>query len=178
MVLGIPSDGGELHIDAKRHFAEDSEKIVHHYCKGVRDGITECQLYESDREDARLLGVEVIVGPEIYNSFSDEEKRFWHYHKEEIEIVDAKLPDLSSEEAAKVIESILETYGKVYNLWDYNKGEFPQGNPGVVDIDSASYFVSGVDGSLVFGWIVLVVFLGIGFLIGWVIFRSGRKGKR
>lgn len=127
-----PSDGWALHIDAKKHFPGNNSFIAHHYCKPVSNGLTECQLYDSDNADARLVGVEVIVGPEIYNNFSTIEKRFWHYHKTEIPKVEATLPDISDpQEAEKIVKSIEETYGKLYVLWDPSKGGLPVGTPTV-----------------------------------------------
>jgi hypothetical protein len=42
---------------------------------------------------------------------------------------------LSEEEGKKVLDSILETYGKVYLLWDPGKADGPKGNPGVALIE-------------------------------------------
>lgn len=94
--------------------------------------MTQCQLYDSDKPDARLVGVEVIVGPDVFAKFTDDEKKLWHYHKEEIGKVDASLPGLSAEEAAKVVKSIEETYGKIYVLWE---GDLPVGRPTVTIIE-------------------------------------------
>jgi hypothetical protein len=124
-----PSDGWTLHIDAKMHFPGKSDMIAHHYCKSVAGGLTQCQIYDSDNPDARLVATEVIVGPETYNKFDAKEKKLWHYHKTEIPKVDAKLPDLSADEAAKTVKSIEETYGKVYILWDPSKQDLPIGRP-------------------------------------------------
>jgi len=126
-----PSEGWTLHIDAKMHLPSKPDLIAHHYCKTVAKGMTQCQLYDSDNPDAHLIGVEVIVGPETYNQFDAKEKRFWHYHKTEIPLVEAKLPDLSSEEAANVVKGIEETYGKIYVLWDPGKNDLPVGRPSV-----------------------------------------------
>ena len=105
--------------------------IAHHACKAVAGGMTQCLLFESDEPDARLVGVEVIVGPEVYGAFSAEEKAMWHYHKTEIPKVQATLPDLSAEEAAKVVKSIEETYGKIYLLWDPSANNVATGSPSV-----------------------------------------------
>ncbi|HWR26377.1 MAG TPA: DUF1264 domain-containing protein [candidate division Zixibacteria bacterium] len=131
-----PVDGFTLHIDAKMHFPSDPDIIAHHYCKTVADGLIECQLYDSDAEDARLVGVETVVSPEIYNTFTDAEKALWHYHKTELPRVDARLPDLTPDDAAKVVKSLEETYGKLYILWDPGKGSLPLGNPGITILDS------------------------------------------
>jgi hypothetical protein len=126
-----PADGWSLHIDAKLHFQGKLDMIAHHYCKPVSGDLTECQLYDSDAADARLVGVEVIVAPDVYKKFSAAEKKMWHYHKIEIAKVSATLPDLSQEEAAKVLKSIEETYGKVYLLWDPGTVSGPTGRPTV-----------------------------------------------
>ncbi len=124
-----PTEGWTLHIDAKRHFPSKPNLLAHHYCKEVSGGLTECQIYDSDRPDAKLVGVEVIVSPETYKTFSAAEKARWHYHKTEIPKVSATLPDLSPEEAAKVVKKLEGTYGKVYLLWDPGKGQPAVGQP-------------------------------------------------
>ncbi|SRR5581483_10995913 len=126
-----PSEGWTLHVDAKLHFPGKPDMIAHHYCKPVTGGLTECQLYDSDAPDARLVGVEVIVGPDVYKKFGKAEQGLWHYHKTEIPKVSATLPDLTKEEADKVVKDIENTYGKIYLLWDPGKPELPSGRPTV-----------------------------------------------
>ena len=125
-----PTEGWTLHVDAKRHIPKMPDMIAHHYCKPVSGGLTECQLYDSDKPDARLIGVEVIVDKETWKKFPKKEKALWHHHKTEIPKVDAVLPDVSPEESAKILKSMEETYGKVYLLWDPAKKE-PLGKPQV-----------------------------------------------
>lgn len=125
-----PNSGWDLHIDAKMHFPGKAEMIAHHYCKQV-SGMWECLLFDSDNPDARLVGTEVVVDTPTYTSFTQVEKGNWHYHKTEIPKVEATLPDLSAEEAAKVVAMLEETYGKIYLLWDPSLGNQPVGNPSV-----------------------------------------------
>ncbi len=77
------------------------------------------------------MGVEVTVGPNVYATFSADEKTMWHYDKEEIRKVSATLPDLSTDEAAKVVKSIEDAYGKIYLIWDPGKTNGPTGPPSV-----------------------------------------------
>lgn len=130
-----PHQGFTLHIDAQKHFPGDQAKIAHHWCKQVKGGMFECQLYDSDDKDARLVGVETVVPTDVWKSFDGAEQNQWHYHKEEIPKINAKLPDLSEEEAAKVVETLNETYGKVYLLWDPAKSDLPTGQPSITVID-------------------------------------------
>lgn len=126
-----PTDGFTLHIDAKMHFPGKPEMIAHHWCKAVAGGLTECQLYDSDGPDAQLVGVEVVVPGMTYESFTPAEKALWHYHRTEIPKVSATLPGLSAEEANKIVQSLLETYGKIYLLWDPSRSQLPIGQPSV-----------------------------------------------
>lgn len=130
-VASKPHEGFTLHIDAEKHFPGDEKKIAHHFCKQVSGGLTECQLYNSDSPDAKLVGVEMVVPTETWSKFDPSEQAMWHYHKEEIPKINAKLPDLSDEEAAKVVKSLEETYGKIYLLWDPSVSDQPLGNPSV-----------------------------------------------
>ncbi len=123
-----PTDGWTLHVDAKKHVPKMPNVVAHHYCKKLSDKFIECQLYDSDKPDAKLFGIEVIVDKETWNKFPAEEKKQWHYHKDEIPKVDAKFPDMSAEESQKMLKDIEETYGKVYILWDPAKGG-PVGKP-------------------------------------------------
>lgn len=129
--LNKPHQGFTLHIDAEKHFPADGKKIAHHFCKQVKGGMFECQLYDSDDKDARLVGVETVVDTNTWKGFDVAEQALWHYHKEEIPKINAKLPDLTDEEAAKVVETLNETYGKVYLLWDPAKSDLPLGQPSI-----------------------------------------------
>lgn len=168
-----PSEGWTLHIDAKKHFPGNPELIAHHYCKGVAGGFYECQLYDSDAPDARLVGVEVVVPAETYNKFSAQEQAMWHYHKTEIPKVQATLPDLSPEEAAKVLKSLEETYGKIYLLWDPSSGDLPIGNPNVYVLDS-----NPTTAAIDLSWIALLVVVVIVAIAAFVIGRRSKlKGR-
>lgn len=126
-----PSAGWTLHIDAKLHFPGDPDRIAHHWCKPVAGGMIECQLYDGNGADASLVGVEVVVPAATWQTFGATEQALWHYHKVEIPLVDATLPDSSPDEAATVVASLQETYGKVYLLWDPSQTDQPTGQPSV-----------------------------------------------
>jgi Protein of unknown function (DUF1264) len=128
-----PTGGWTLHIDAQKHFGDaNPTEVAHHWCKTVAGGLIECQIYDSDAPDARLVEVETIVSPAVYNSFSPQEQALWHYHKVEIPKVNATLPDMTPAEAAKTVAALTETYGKVWMLWDPATNANPVGTPTIV----------------------------------------------
>lgn len=126
-----PSDGWTLHITAKMHFPGKPGMLAHHFCKQVAGGLIECQLYDSGAPDARLVGVETIVPSATYAKFSAAEKAQWHYHRVEIPLVSAAVLDMSPDQAEKVVNSIVDTYGKIYLLWDPSRQSMPTGQPSV-----------------------------------------------
>lgn len=130
-----PTRGWTIHIDAKRHIAGDLEAVAHHYCKGgLPGGVIECQLYDGDGKTARLVGIEVIVDAQTYATLPEAEKGLWHYHKEELGLVDPVLPEMSEQEAAEFAKSVEETYGKIFLVWDSPRDSLPLGQPQAYDI--------------------------------------------
>jgi len=126
-----PAKGFTLHIDALKHFPGDPKAVAHHWCRPAEGGITECALFDSDAADAQLVGVEVVVPTATWKTYSKTEQALWHYHRVEIPKVSATLPGMSPAEAKKVVDSLLETYGKIYLLWDPTKGTAPTGQPSI-----------------------------------------------
>lgn len=112
-----PAVGFTLHIDAKKHINDAPDLVVHHYCKTINDQVTQCLLFDSDQPNARLIGVEVVISPQLYAALPQAEKGNWHYHKTEIPQVEASLPGLSEKDAQQIVASLEETYGKVVIFW-------------------------------------------------------------
>lgn len=128
-----PTQGWTLHIDADQHFGDaHPNEIAHHYCKPVAGGTIECQLYDSDAPNARLVGVETIVPAKVWSSLPASEQAMWHYHKTELAKIHATLPGLTPAEQKKVIAMVSPTYGKVFIVWDPLANAAPIGEPTVV----------------------------------------------
>lgn len=113
-----PAFGYTLHIDAIKHINDDPNQVVHHYVKAISDEVSQALLYDSDAPNARLIGIETIISPRMYAALPEDEKPNWHYHKTEIPMVDAKLPDLSAKEVAAVVAKLEDTWGKVEIIWE------------------------------------------------------------
>ena len=48
--------------------------IAQHYCAHLSDEVLQCVLYDSEKKDARLIGVEYIVSAKIFESLPADEK--------------------------------------------------------------------------------------------------------
>lgn len=122
---GKPVDGYNLpqgHITAIRHVFDDPSLRVHHYCKMSDKIFLVCQLYDSESQNATLIGMEYIITHEQYNSLPDREKPNWHYHKIEFAAnrADPKFPELNPEQAKAEMQKAMDTYGKVIITWNPN----------------------------------------------------------
>jgi len=126
-----PTTGWNTHIDAIKHFGDaHPDEVAHHWCKSVAGGLLECQIYNADSADAHLVAVETIVPTATWKTFTPQEQALWHYHRVEIPKVDAKTPDMSAADGKKLADSLMETYGKVYVLWDpVATNNMPVGQP-------------------------------------------------
>jgi uncharacterized protein DUF1264 len=124
--------GFGLHIDADRHFGDaHPDEIAHHWCKVISSSISECELYDGDGPHARLVGVETIVPTAVWKTFPASEQALWHYHRTELKKIHVSLPDTPKDKQAGIIASFVETYGKIYILWDPMTTQMPQGQPSV-----------------------------------------------
>ncbi|KAM4055775.1 hypothetical protein HRG_008371 [Hirsutella rhossiliensis] len=126
------------HLNAFHAYASEPSRSVeaNHYCGHVNDDVRQCLLYDSAEANARLLGVEYMVTPRIYDSLPPEERRLWHSHVYEVKSGMLIMPNPSVPDSAwelgekKEMEQIITLYGKVYHLWQTDKGhKVPLGEP-------------------------------------------------
>jgi uncharacterized protein DUF1264 len=134
----------DLHIEAIRHIDPNATQenqqqdvfnlIVHHHCKVYDDMTATCLLFPTGMNDQdKPYGIEYVIPANQYNTLPEEEKKYWHYHLIELPRVNATLPDMTAEEAAKVKPILDETYGKVVYFWQYGD-KLPIGEPKAVII--------------------------------------------
>ncbi|CAF1430048.1 unnamed protein product [Adineta ricciae] len=104
--------------------------IAHHYCSHINQDVRQCVIYDSDRPDARLIGVEYIISEELFNQLPAEEKKLWHSHVYEVKsgtLVTPGVPDVAERE---VMKELIHTYGKTFHTWQIDRGDpLPLGVP-------------------------------------------------
>lgn len=131
-IASPPTAGFTIHIDAEKHFGDAYPKeIAHHYCKQLADMI-ECQIYDNDSSTAHLVAVETILSPSAYEALPAAEKALWHYHRDEIPKVNAKIIGMSAADQKNLVAKLLPTYGKIWMLWDPQASKQPTGQPTVI----------------------------------------------
>jgi Protein of unknown function (DUF1264) len=134
----------DLHIEAINHVDPNATAgydaaflniVVHHHCKVYDDMTAACLLFPTGMGDQdKPYGVEYVIPADMYGTLPEEEKKYWHYHLTELPKVHATTPDMTAEEAAKVMPVLNETYGKVVYFWQFGD-ELPIGQPKAIIIE-------------------------------------------
>lgn len=96
----------------------------------------QCLLYDSPDPGARLIGVEYMITPKLYETLPQEERKLWHSHVYEVKsgmliMPNPVVPNAVWEVAEnKEMEQVVHLYGKVFHLWQTDKGhKLPLGEP-------------------------------------------------
>jgi hypothetical protein len=98
----------------------------------------QCLIYDSPEKNARLIGVEYMVTPRIYETLPESERKLWHSHEYEVKSGILIMPCTSKVTPAAVwdkaetteMEQVLPLYGKTYHMWQIDRGDkVPLGAP-------------------------------------------------
>jgi hypothetical protein len=123
------------HLVGLHCYATDIKRQVmaHHYCSQINKDFRQCLLYDSDRLDAKLIGVEYIVSQKLFALLPEDEKKFWHSHVYEIKSGLLTIPNVPFTAEHIVMESVIGTYGKTIHFWQIDRGDLlPIGPPQVM----------------------------------------------
>ncbi|KAH7165755.1 hypothetical protein EDB81DRAFT_679918 [Dactylonectria macrodidyma] len=126
------------HLNAFHAYADEPSRCVetNHYCAHLNNDVRQCLLYDSDEPNARLIGIEYMITPQLYETLPSEERKLWHSHAYEVKSGMLIMPNRSVPNAAwETAENwemgqVVHLYGKVYHLWQTDKGHtLPLGQP-------------------------------------------------
>ncbi|KAL2264331.1 hypothetical protein VTK26DRAFT_6574 [Humicola hyalothermophila] len=128
------------HLNAFHVYASDSTRVVeaNHYCGHLNEEVRQCLLYDSPGPGARLIGIEYMISPRLYETLDQAERRLWHSHVFEVKsgMLVMPQPSLLVPQAAwdkaetAEMEEVIKLYGKVYHLWQVDRGDkLPLGEP-------------------------------------------------
>ncbi|KAF9000737.1 DUF1264-domain-containing protein [Cyathus striatus] len=110
---------------------------AHHYCTHLSHDLHQCIIYDSDQPGAKLIGIEYIISEKIFESLPQEEKKYWHSHKYEVEsgLLQLQVKDVipgtvsDAAEQPAMIE-LQKTYGKTIHTWAIDTSpDLPLGPP-------------------------------------------------
>jgi hypothetical protein len=104
--------------------------IAHHFCSHRSEEFLQCVIYDTDKSDARLIGIEYIISARLFEGLRDEEKRYWHSHQFEVKSGQLTAPGISEPVEHEIMKKMVNTYGKTWHTWQYDRhGDLPLGVP-------------------------------------------------
>ncbi|KAF8966767.1 hypothetical protein BDZ97DRAFT_1917286 [Flammula alnicola] len=126
-------------LNAFHVYADDRSKVVEasHYCSHLNEDFRQCLIYDSNAKNARLIGVEYMISPKVYETLEPEERLLWHSHVFEVKsgMLIMPKPHLVPETVWEVaenkeMEDLVQVYGKTYHMWQVDRGDkLPLGAP-------------------------------------------------
>jgi hypothetical protein len=120
------------HLVAFHCYSDDIKRqvIAHHFCSQLNEDFRQCLIYDSDKADAKLIGVEYIVSHKLFKDLPEEEKKYWHSHVFEIKSGILTAPEVPFMAEKEVMKDLMTTYGKTIHLWQIDRGDkLPLGEP-------------------------------------------------
>jgi hypothetical protein len=100
---------------------------AHHYCRQVNQDLLQCVLFDGNRRDANLIGIEYIISERLFGTLPEGEKPYWHPHNYEIlsgQLVAPGLPDVAER---AFLKQLINSYGKTWHTWHTGRHD---GQPG------------------------------------------------
>jgi len=108
----------------------ERQVIAHHFCSHLNDDVLQCVIYDTNKKNARLIGVEYIISEKIFKTLPEDEKKLWHSHRYEVksgQLVALGIPGAVEKTLMKDLET---TYGKTWHFWQIDRGDtLPLGIP-------------------------------------------------
>jgi len=105
---------------------------VHEYMSHINEDVMQSVIMDSDRKDARMIGVEYVITEKLFQQLPEEEKKLWHskaYAAKSGLIVAPQLPWTAEH---KLMEDLTPTYGKSFMFWDKHSDKLPMGVPSII----------------------------------------------
>ncbi|MDB5398154.1 MAG: hypothetical protein JWQ55_172 [Rhodopila sp.] len=81
-----PVEAMSTYLNGFHFYADDMGRQVEasHFCIHLRHDLHQWVIFDSNKPDARLIGIEYIVSAERFRSLPDDEKQLWHSHHYEV----------------------------------------------------------------------------------------------
>jgi hypothetical protein len=111
----------------------NAQMEAHHYVSQINEDMHQAIMYDGNKEDAKIMGVEYIVSERLFKTLPEEEKKLWHSHHHEVKsgtLIAPGIPELAEHE---LMEKLVSTYGKIIHTWHTDQDRnLPVGAPQVM----------------------------------------------
>lgn len=114
-----PVEALNAYLDGFHFYAGrlNAQMEAHHFCSVVDEEVTQCVIYDGNRRDAKIMGVEYIVSERLFRSLPEAEKPLWHSHVHEVTSGQLIAPGLPQAAEHALMQKLVGTYGKTWHTW-------------------------------------------------------------
>jgi len=126
-----PVRGINCHTDSILFFSGEPKRQmeVHSLCNFMNDDVAQCLLYDSDRSNARLIGVEYLVSERIFKALPEDEQKLWSSKQYEVKNGIEVAPRLPQTAENQLMQDLVNMYGKNFCTWQVDRHYLPLGTP-------------------------------------------------
>lgn len=138
-----PLNAMHTHLATIRSPSDDLNRQleVHQYVSHVNEDVMQSALFDSDRSDAKLIGIEYIITEKVFNMLPTDEKKFWYSRGYEASSGILVAPYMPTAMENKLMSDLAPTYllpfTKTHNnsysksllFWDSSEDRLPVGLP-------------------------------------------------
>ncbi|HYI76676.1 MAG TPA: OBAP family protein [Chryseolinea sp.] len=108
----------------------NAQMEAHHYVSQLNDDVHQAIIYDSNDEDAKIMGVEYIISDKLFKTLDEEEKKLWHSHHYEVKSGTLIAPGIPQPAEKELMEKLVSTYGKTIHTWHTDQQRtLPLGSP-------------------------------------------------
>jgi hypothetical protein len=127
-----PLDALNAYLDGFHFYSGDmkGQMEAHHFCGHLNEDSIQCVIFDGNKSDAKLMGVEYIVTKKLFETLPAEEKHLWHSHVHEVKSGTLIAPGIPEVAERTLMQQLAGTYGKTWHTWHTDKhNELPLGTP-------------------------------------------------
>lgn len=103
---------------------------AHHYCGKLNEELIQCVIFDGNKKDAKIMGVEYIISERLFGTLPRDERALWHSHRYEVKSGALLAPGIPEKAEHELMEQLVTTYGKTWHTWHTDRQkELPTGIP-------------------------------------------------
>jgi hypothetical protein len=130
-----PIDAINAYLDGFHFYNGDQngQMEAHHYVTILNEDVMQAVIYDGNKRDARLMGVEYIISERLFKTLPPEEKKLWHSHRYEVKSGSLIAPGLPASAEHALMARLANTYGKTWHTWHTDRDKtLPLGTPALM----------------------------------------------
>ena len=130
-----PIDAINTYLDGFHYYCgnKSGQMEAHHYVTILNEDVMQAVIYDGNKKDAKLMGVEYIISERLFKKLPASEKQYWHSHRYEVKSGSLVAPGIPPAAEHALMSKIANTYGKTWHTWHTDRDKtLPLGEPALM----------------------------------------------